>query len=415
MLARLRIGTRSGQPSKAAAGARPTSSASATRRVALDRREQRARAAAPRGPRRCRRPARRRRARRASGRWRAGPAAPRSPPSRMARAIAPRVVAGRRRAELEVEGDERRARGDEDGARGRVHARGAEVGRAGRRRIRCGEARGAAAAQLGARAPVGQQRRRGRRAGRARRGRRRARAPRRTAAPRCSARAEDDGRDVEGADVRVQPVVAREVDALDRLARAARRAPACSVPGAAASVNTARLWSGSAWRSSTRAPPAAKAAPMASRTAASRPSETLGTASSSTLRGRSARRRARSCRRSSASRRSRRRRGGSAPTTVPPMPALAPKATWIVPRIFSSSRMLPVSCARVVGADAELGEVGALLAGAREQLVEALALGPGRLRQAPALDGQVRRVALDEADARPASASRPSPLPRPAR
>ena len=52
----------------------------------------------------------------------------------------------------------------------------------------------------------------------------------------------------------------------------------------------------------------------------------------------------------------------------------------------------------VVGADAELGQVGALLAGAREQLVEALALGPGRLRQAPALDGQVRRVALDEAD-----------------
>ena len=41
----------------------------------------------------------------------------------------PRVVVGRRRAELEVEGDERRARGDEDRARGRVHARGAEVGR----------------------------------------------------------------------------------------------------------------------------------------------------------------------------------------------------------------------------------------------------------------------------------------------
>ena len=52
----------------------------------------------------------------------------------------------------------------------------------------------------------------------------------------------------------------------------------------------------------------------------------------------------------------------------------------------------------VVGPDAELGQVGALLAGAGEQLVEALALGPGRLRQVPALDGQVRGVALDEAD-----------------
>src|SRR5262249_49722331 len=32
--------------------------------------------------------------------------------------------------------------------------------------------------------------------------------------------------------------------------------------------------------------------------------------------------------------------------TVPPMPALAPKATWTVPRIFSSSSTSPVSCAR---------------------------------------------------------------------
>ena len=35
--------------------------------------------------------------------------------------------------------------------------------------------------------------------------------------------AEDDGRDVDGPDVRVQPLVAGEVDALDRLARAARQ------------------------------------------------------------------------------------------------------------------------------------------------------------------------------------------------
>ena len=52
----------------------------------------------------------------------------------------------------------------------------------------------------------------------------------------------------------------------------------------------------------------------------------------------------------------------------------------------------------VVGPDAELGQVGALLACAGEQLVEALALGPGRLRQPAALDGEVRGVALDEAD-----------------
>src|SRR5437762_2694863 len=31
--------------------------------------------------------------------------------------------------------------------------------------------------------------------------------------------------------------------------------------------------------------------------------------------------------------------------TVPPIPALAPNATWTVPRIFSSSSTWPVSCA----------------------------------------------------------------------
>ena len=137
MLARLRIGTRSGQPSKAACGARPTSSASATgawRSTASSSARQRR---APRGPRRCTRPARRRRARRASGRSRAGPAAPPRRPrgwrARSRRASSP--VAGG--AELEVEGHERRARGDEHRARGRVHAR---AGRSRARRpsaIRC--------------------------------------------------------------------------------------------------------------------------------------------------------------------------------------------------------------------------------------------------------------------------------------
>jgi hypothetical protein len=45
-------------------------------------------------------------------------------------------------------------------------------------------------------------------------------------------------------------------------------------------VNTERWWWGSVWTSSSRAPPVTKAAPMASSVAWSRPSETLGTASS---------------------------------------------------------------------------------------------------------------------------------------
>src|SRR5438874_5868974 len=47
----------------------------------------------------------------------------------------------------------------------------------------------------------------------------------------------------------------------------------------AASERTNRLWSGSAWESSTCIPRAAAAAPMASMTAGVRPSEKLGTAS----------------------------------------------------------------------------------------------------------------------------------------
>ena len=397
MVARLRIGTRSGQPSKAAAGARPTSSASATgawRSTASSSARQRR---APRGPRRCTRPGRRRRARRASGRSRAGPAGPAAPPSRMARAMRPRVVAGRLRAELEVEGDERRARGDEDGAGGRVHAVAGRSRGSRPSAIRCARPGGAAPAQLGARAPAGQQAvEEDGQAELAEGVGQRERLGQRGAALRRRSR-KTTGATSMAPDVRVQARRGGVRSMRSIASRAPVASASCSVPGSAASVKTARLWSGSSWRSRTRAPPAAKASPMASRTAASRPSETLGTARS-TLRARSARRRAPSCRRSSASRRSPRRRGGSGPRPCRRSPRWRRRRRGSVPRIFSSSRMLPVSRARVVGADAELGEVRALLAGAGEQLVEALALGPGRLRQAAALDGQVRRVALDEAD-----------------
>src|SRR4051812_15737705 len=64
-------------------------------------------------------------------------------------------------------------------------------------------------------------------------------------------------------------------------ARAAATTARCSSRGSPASVKTARWWSGSAWTSSTLPPAPAKAAPIASRIPRSRPSDTLGTASSS--------------------------------------------------------------------------------------------------------------------------------------
>src|SRR4026209_1760223 len=48
----------------------------------------------------------------------------------------------------------------------------------------------------------------------------------------------------------------------------------------------------------------------------------------------------------------------------------------------------------LVGTDAELGEVGAGVARAREQLEEPLALRAGCVREPPAVDRQPRRVAL---------------------
>ena len=142
-----------------------------------------------------------------------------------------------------------------------------------------------------------------------------------------------------------------EVDAAERLARARRGPPARALPGAPASVNTLRWWSGSEWTSSRR---------RVERRARSRRSR----------RGRGPRRR--SGPRAAWSRRCVEhvppaRRAPARPSTssvasstttsrwigtdtVPPIPALAPKATCTVPRIFSSSSTLPVSVRPVVGA-----------------------------------------------------------------
>ena len=213
MLARLRIGTRSGHPSKATCGARPTSSASVTGAWRSTASSSRARGSASWSSTLHETCATSPRAERVSPIARR-PGSPSAPLSRMARAMRRASSAVAVCAQLEVEGHQRRARGDEDRARGRMHPRGAEVGfepvgdplrEAGR----------AAAAQLGARAPIGQhaveedgqaqlaegvgERERLGRGGAALLG-----------------GAEDDGRDVEGADVRVQPRIAGDVDALDR-------------------------------------------------------------------------------------------------------------------------------------------------------------------------------------------------------
>ena len=157
---------------------------------------------------------------------------------------------------------------------------------------------------------------------------------------------EHDRRDVERADARVQAVVLGAGRSARPPRRRRPRARGAARPGSPARKKTARWWSASSERCRTSAC-VANAAPIASSTSSSRPSETLGTATSRVMpRARSARRRARACRRRRASRP---RPGTSRWTgteTVPPMPALAPNATWTVPSIFSSSRMLPVSVAR---------------------------------------------------------------------
>ena len=122
-------------------------------------------------------------------------------------------------------------------------------------------------------------RRRGRPADRARRSARPPPAPP-PARPLHVLRAHRDERDdVRRADPRMRALVPAQVDALARALDAGderrRRAPS-SVP---TSVNTERLWSASAWTSSSRAGPPSAAA-SASIVARSRPSEKFGTDSS---------------------------------------------------------------------------------------------------------------------------------------
>ena len=72
--------------------------------------------------------------------------------------------------------------------------------------------------------------------------------------------------------------------------------------------------------------------------------------------------------------------------TVPPMPALAPNATWTVPRIFSSSRMLPVSSARSLVPMPSSATLRPSGAGGVQRGEQPLALGLGRGHQPAALD-----------------------------
>ena len=122
--------------------------------------------------------------------------------------------------ELEVEGDERRAGADEHGAAARVGRARAEVGPDVAGRDALGELRQAADAQLGARAPAGEQ---------AVEEDRQAGAPellarderRRAGGAAARVVEEDERRDVERADVRVAAALGAQVDVL--LARAGAR------------------------------------------------------------------------------------------------------------------------------------------------------------------------------------------------
>ncbi len=105
---------------------------------------------------------------------------------------------------------------------------------------------------------------------------------------------------------------------------------------------------------------------------------------------RAARRRGRAARRpASRSASSRRSRGGPAPGPSPPIAAEAPKATCAVPRIFSSSRMLPVRIAFSLVPMPSSATFVPSLAVLRQQLHEA----PSPAPRAPRSGARPRRPA----------------------
>ena len=101
--------------------------------------------------------------------------------------------------------------------------------------------------------------------------------------------------------------------------------------------------------------------------------------------------------------------------TVPPMPGAGAEGDVDGAEDLLVLEHVAGQRGAVVGADAELGEVGARSPAPVEQLVRGARPRAGRLRQAPALDGQVRRVALDEADRGQRARRDRRPRPRPAR
>ena len=219
----------------------------------------------------------------------------------------PRVGERRGRRERDVEGDQRRPRGDERRTGGGVQLRRAVV----RRRPALRQPGGSALAQLGARAPVrelaveehGDPGPADRVGGQQRLGDRRAA---------LRLLEEHDRRDVERADARVQAVVPRAGRSAlpPRRHRPRARGAAAPAPprGRRPRGGGRRPRSGAGPRRASRTRPRSRRARRLSR-----PSETLGTATSRVMpRARSARRRARGCRRRRASRPRPARRGGPA-------------------------------------------------------------------------------------------------------
>src|SRR5215207_2054384 len=249
-----------------------------------------------------------------------------------------RVVQRGRRGELEVEGDQRPARRHERRAGGRVQRARPVVG--------LGAARAqplrAALAQLGAGAPAGEVavEEDGDAGGADRVGRQQRLGDRRAALLLLQVH---DRRDVERADARVQAVVGAEIDPGRGLGGAGReramqlagrareeehRAVVVGIGGAVEDVGVRR--EGGADRVEHRFVAALRDVgdgdqPRHSR---KRPASSTRVPPTSSV--------------ASSTRQSR----WTGTDTVPPMPALAPNATWTVPSIFSSSRMLPVSVAR---------------------------------------------------------------------